>query len=266
MLNNDERRELSAQYERYIQRFERKYAKEINSLLNSQFEQVAKILESKGFVAAKHAASHMLFSPALTSILKNLYKEVGLYVAKKTDQQIHQLLPRKKTGRIGFNARWLRDILRYFNNQALNLTTNINQTTRDRIEQVLEEAQREGWGIEQTARELRGDEINMPRARLIARTETAKAANVARTSAVSNVGFEMSKQWIATLDLRTRFTHRVLDGTVIDEDDLFNVGGYDAQGPGDDTLPPEEVCNCRCTMAFVPKRNAAGRLIPKQTN
>jgi hypothetical protein len=35
-----------------------------------------------------------------------------------------------------------------------------------------------------------------------------------------------------------------VNGTVIDENDMFSVGGNDATGPGDQTLPPEEVCNC----------------------
>lgn len=267
-MTEQERRTFSSIYERRIMIFERKYRKVFHSILQKQFDDIAKVLMNKGMSSAKHATSHMIFDPRLTSALTSLHKEVGLYFAQRTDQQIHQEIrtPIQKTGRIGFNPRWVRDILSYFSNRLLDTVTNINRTTLNRIEQVLTQATNEGWGIDQTVRELRSPELTQARAELIARTESAKAANRGREAAVSTVGFQMNKEWIATLDLRTRPAHMAVNGTIVDEDEMFIVGGEEMTGPGDPDADAENVCNCRCTMAFIPKRNAAGRLIPKSIN
>jgi hypothetical protein len=39
-----------------------------------------------------------------------------------------------------------------------------------------------------------------------------------------------------------------------DINDTFNVGGYQADIPGDPDLPPEEVINCRCAISYGVKR------------
>ena len=55
----------------------------------------------------------------------------------------------------------------------------------------------------------------------------------------------MEQQWVATLDGRTRHSHRQLDG------ERIKVGGKFSNGcrfPGDPQGQPSEVYNCRCTL------------------
>lgn len=61
-------------------------------------------------------------------------------------------------------------------------------------------------------------------------------------------GIRGQKEWQATLDGRTRDTHRELDGVRVDITDKFPNG---LEEPGDPAGDPEEVWNCRCTMDLV---------------
>ena len=44
-------------------------------------------------------------------------------------------------------------------------------------------------------------------------------------------GADIVKQWDATLDDRTRETHRMLDGQIRELDEPFEVGGMQADAP-----------------------------------
>lgn len=81
-----------------------------------------------------------------------------------------------------------------------------------------------------------------------ARTAITGAQNAGRADqyqAAADKGIDLMQKWVATLDGRTRDSHRALDG------ELINVGGKFSNGlrfPGDPSGRPEEVYNCRCRM------------------
>lgn len=65
--------------------------------------------------------------------------------------------------------------------------------------------------------------------------------------AAKDKGADVVKQWDATLDDRTRETHRILDGQIRELDEPFEVGGMRADAPGMFNNPAED-CNCRCAL------------------
>lgn len=94
-----------------------------------------------------------------------------------------------------------------------------------------------------------------------ARTAITGAENAGRQDsyqAAHNMGIEMTKEWVATLDSRTRHSHRRLDGEVVDYDEKFSNG---CRYPGDPRGKPAEVYNCRCTMVANVKGVDMGRRI-----
>lgn len=60
-----------------------------------------------------------------------------------------------------------------------------------------------------------------------------------------NMGIKLKKQWMATLDGRTRHSHRKLDGEMRELNEPFSNG---CNFPADPNGLPGEVYNCRCTM------------------
>lgn len=86
------------------------------------------------------------------------------------------------------------------------------------------------------------------RARSIVITEAHRiqeeASQDARVEAKKR-GADIFKQWDATLDGKTRDTHRKLDGQIREVDEPFEIDGKTAMQPGGFGLA-EEDCNCRC--------------------
>lgn len=82
-----------------------------------------------------------------------------------------------------------------------------------------------------------------------ARTMMTGVENKARIDAYKSLkdkGVDLSERWIATLDGRTRHSHRHLHGSYRDPDTELFANGL--QYPGDPNGAPEEVYNCRCRL------------------
>ena len=89
----------------------------------------------------------------------------------------------------------------------------------------------------------------------VARTEGNRVVNVARMDAAhesEEYGLEISKEWIATLDDRTRDEHGAMDGEIVPLDERFSNG---LLYPGDPAGGPEWSINCRCTFKEIIKQS-----------
>lgn len=81
-----------------------------------------------------------------------------------------------------------------------------------------------------------------------ARTALTCAENMGRQYTYEKAlekGISGKKKWVATLDGRTRDSHRELDGETVDVMEKFS---NDLIAPGDPDGEPGEVWNCRCAM------------------
>lgn len=84
------------------------------------------------------------------------------------------------------------------------------------------------------------------RANRIARTESTGAYNAANLTALADEGVQF-KEWVATLDARTRPDHVAAHGQQVLTTEPFIVGGASLMYPGAPGGPAGEVVNCRCT-------------------
>lgn len=94
-------------------------------------------------------------------------------------------------------------------------------------------------------------EMNRASAIRTARTAVTGAQNAGRMDsyhAAEKMGIRMKKEWLATLDNRTRHAHAVLDGQQADVDKPFKVNGEKIRYPGDPMAAGYLVYNCRCTL------------------
>lgn len=82
----------------------------------------------------------------------------------------------------------------------------------------------------------------------LARTSTTAAENAGRVDSykrAKGLGIDLKQEWLATLDGRTRSSHRKLDGEKVEIGEKFSNG---CRYPGDPEAPYAETCNCRCTL------------------
>lgn len=84
-----------------------------------------------------------------------------------------------------------------------------------------------------------------------ARTATTSAENGGRYNGYRRLkaaGVKLTVEWCATLDGRTRHTHRLLDGQRRNVDEPFEVDKQRVLYAGDPNAPQGLIWNCRCTM------------------
>lgn len=120
---------------------------------------------------------------------------------------------------------------------------------RQRIQSELLQGILQGEAITDIARRMQNvTNSNYKAAVRNARTMYTGAENAGRVDSykrAEKMGIEMEQQWVATLDSRTRHSHRQLDG------ERIKVGGKFSNGcrfPADPQGKPAEVYNCRCTL------------------
>jgi len=139
----------------------------------------------------------------------------------------------------------------------------IQETTRDRLIEVIEEGIKkgieEGESIVQIEKRIEkmienDFALSVPRRlEYIVRTETLGAMNFGHICGYEQSGVVEGKEWLATMDERVRDAHAEADGQIVGMDEPFVVGGEALEYPGDPAGSPENVINCRCTVLPVLK-------------
>lgn len=264
-----QRKEYSSLYIRQSDRLAGKYNRKIYSALKAQVHSFVNDLRANGISVARSNLYLTVINDQVGQVIKDLHTESGLFFGRKSWREIRNSAKQMEV-KAGFalNEKWINDLLNFFAIDLFQTVSNITDTTRNQILQVLTQAVNDGWSIDQIVTALQQTKLLAYRARLIARTELGKAAFAGRQLAIRDSEWETQKEWIAANDHRTRHSHRSVDGDIIDEGKKFSVptpkGGIDMMiGPGDPTASVANLANCRCSSSIIAKRDERGRLIPK---
>lgn len=89
---------------------------------------------------------------------------------------------------------------------------------------------------------------NRAAAMRLARTSTTAAENAGRVDSykrAKGLGIKVQQEWVATLDLHTRSSHREIDREKVEVGEKFSNG---CRYPGDPEAPYAQTANCRCTL------------------
>lgn len=229
------------------------YTQQVYNSLQEQIGYASGLVKSHGIQYAAARFNEKLLNTSIGPIITSLYQSAAALANKSFEV--------KAGAQMGTIQSFIDDVLDYLKRFLLdNVVLPISQTTTDFIERTLQKAIAEGWGVEQTLKQLEDTDITKNRARMIVRTETVRAINYTQLAAADDKDFEVEKQWIAIEDARTRHSHHEVDGERIGLFDHFTNG---LMVPGDPEAPADEVINCRCTLGYFYKRDLEGNLIPK---
>lgn len=210
----------------------------------------------------------------LTPLIQAIYKSAGLMGAKMTAEEINEAVKQKAAG-FGRNEQWIREVVRYLQLHMLGFVQDITDTMRDDIIKILQRGIDEQLSIYEIVKNLQAANMIEARAKVIARTEIVRAANVGHSVAAKSFPYEVNKKWSAAKDHRTRESHKIINGHTVDENDFFKVPVYQGKKqigfdemlyPGDPNAHASNTVNCRCRVLYEPKTDAEGNLIMRQTN
>lgn len=126
---------------------------------------------------------------------------------------------------------------------------------KQKINSVIIQAILQGDSIPKIAQSLRKvSDMNYKAAVRNARTSMTAAQNAGRVESykhAQDMGIDLQQEWLATLDGRTRHSHRQMDGERIAvAKDKWHPAKFSngCRYPGDPQGPPWEIYNCRCTL------------------
>ena len=254
-MNANNKRKYILKWNKFQQQYEKYFEKKFATALQ---------LQLKSFIKSQDVMS--IPSYPIYEVLLNLYKTCGVEWAKISSKFI-----KKADGQMGINERIIELMNQYFGIDLLNDAELMTRYSREIISNILMSSIEKGLSFDDIVNLLLvHPEFNKMRAMRIARTETVTAANAAAYVYANESGVELNKIWIAVKDKRTRHDHSLVDGITIDYNQPFIVGGIEMMQPGVRTqpnglpVPAKETVNCRCTSAYIAKRDSQGKIISKR--
>jgi hypothetical protein len=213
-------------------------------------------------------------APNIQRAIIQLHITAGINNANRIRRAIEKSVKSEYTDRNDIYAYVITEYIKQ--NGLANLVTQISDTVKEAILKTIEKGQAEGWGVDRIVRELNQATFPKWMAQRIVRTELGIASNTGAMVAATEIGVDVKKEWISATDNRTRRVprdqtdHLHMDGVTVDFDAKFTVDGKkkDEQMsyPGDPSASANNLCNCRCTVAFIPQRDENGNLKKLNTN
>lgn len=190
-------------------------------------------LQAYGQSTAQSNLQQRIADNDLTKTISLIYRKAGLMGAMLTNQELKTAVQKieKKAANFGRNERWIKDVINYLNTHQIQFVQSITDTMREDILKVLQKAIDEGWGIDKIVMELRSERLVVARARVIARTEIIRAANVGHSVAAKSFPYEVDKKWSSAKDHRTRHSHQLINNRQVEENGFFKVPIYKGDKP-----------------------------------
>jgi uncharacterized protein with gpF-like domain len=255
-MTRAERNQYANNYELLLNRMEKRFIAKVYKALRVQISSFIRDAHY-GLDFAQRRLSVQAFNTQIGPVIMQMYITAALMSSKRTRATVRE----QKALTMGKNEILTAEVTRYFNQHLFDkVVLPISETTKDIILKKIIKGQEEGWSVSRIVTEIGKTDITRTRARTIVRTETIRAVGLGSLLSAWNEPFQMTKEWVAVKDNRTRHTHYNIDGQKRDLEKPFSNG---LMFPGDPNGSAEETINCRCALAFEAKRDTRGRLIPK---
>lgn len=262
------------QYERKRNAFEKKWKQRIEKELNKP---LYAYIES---YKAGTPSLNVFSATTLSGVLLRMYADVGKHFAKEQYRELRQISKvgigrnstqrdgknweqayQLKRGALGFSIDWANRVIEKLRLSALNLAQKISNFTRQKVLDILEQAQTDNLSLDETVKRLISEVegMNASRAEAITRTEVGRAAGIGKREGAKALGVQLRKKWVSARDHRTRVNpkrdpkkgdHWVLNGQVRDFNEPYSNGVHQLMQPGDPNAPASETVRCRCTETY----------------
>lgn len=276
-MNVMQRNEYWSKVERMRLLLDRKYSSLFYEAIDSDLKQFARDVEEYGPEAAMSRLGTYAWSEGIMNVMNQLYREAAVKFGNASYRAVGQM-NRKAADPFGLDSTFIDEILTFLTTYGFWLVSLMTQTTKKRLSAIIVFLIGEGKTKEEIAQAIRDDkqlEELKRRGVMIARTETMRSSNYIIMQAANKHPFEVDKVWVSKRDGRTRripkdqFDHWEMDGQRKAWNEPFvSTDKFGrtivADMPGDPNTPRGFTINCRCTVAFVPRRDENNNVIMKR--
>lgn len=246
------RRMLKA-VDRMMKSFERTFSIKLARAMKKQYIAAADIIEA-GSMNYDHALQTTVH--LLENIFKAYYKRIYRYFGKIIFEEIKE---KQKSYMVYEKKGVLED--QFYQNMAWwakshmgELITKMHKTTKKKIAKIVEDAMFEGKSNREIAKKIREVAVvTVPRAAMIARTETHTTAVMSTNYAMDSTRLKYTKEWVSAMDSRTRtdpFSHVAANGETVPKDGYYTRTSESLRFPGDPNGSAANVINCRCIEIY----------------
>lgn len=266
-----------SKYARKYLSYHKTYEKRANTELRRTFKTWAKDIKWNELQSDSYGSqiSNTFDIELLIKSYIKIYRNIGIVHGKRVGKDINVGL--KEFTLDKFLTIFEMNIGQFLRTYGISRIVTVRKQFFEYISNLLENRLSNGLTMREAAKEIqkivnRRDFYRWQALR-IARTESTAASNYAASQAGTVSNFVMVKEWISTLDARTRwypedkYDHREMNGKIVGLNESFKVNegmlNEDALlYPGDPKGQAGNIINCRCTVVVVAKRDKNGDLIP----
>lgn len=185
--------------------------------------------------------------------MKGLYLNAGLPRAKSVTRELSRSKAEDPSGM------WEQEIMRYALNRAGEEIVSVEGVLKDTLVNILRARLADGGGdlgVEKLTQQIFRQYGQMAEwmVRRIAQTETMIGLAEAGAVAADTLDVGFTKQWCIA-GIRTRETHKAMDGVEVDQNELFTLADCQMRWPHDSSFgaPAGEIINCACDVIRRPK-------------
>ena len=275
-MNEMQRGDYWLKVERLRRSLDKKYSSLFYGVLKGEIESFAKEVKRIGPQAAISGLGAASWDDKIVAVLQKMYKEIAVTFGNATFRAV-SVDSKKAANPFGLNDEFLDELTSFLIQWGFYLASLMAKTTKDRLIILVTKALTDGLSTEDIYFLILSDpQLRYAKSRsvMIARTEVMRASNYASLKGAEKHPFLVDKIWIATRDARTRripkdfYDHWNMDGQTVEYNQPFvsadKVGRpIVVDAPGDPRAPRGFTINCRCAVAFIPRRDANGQLIMK---
>jgi len=182
-------------------------------------------------------------------------KAVSLGIVEHFGTAVADRIPQRTDG-VRFDV-GAPNVLSFLEKYIAQQITDVLETTKKETRRIVATGLQQNAPTDDIARALKGKyrewagesgvAFDASRAYTIARTEVHSLAGFAQHEAASQSGVLLFKEWVSSMDARTRDAHVAMNGETVPMDEPYSNG---LMAPGDPEGDADQVVNCRCNEVY----------------
>lgn len=247
---------------RLMGRLERRFARKLLVIFREQYAEVADVVEAGNL---SPGVFEMLgqWQADFVQVYRTEYRRIALVFFERVLRAYEKLIGLRSVAAPetrGMASIFWSSFYSFIETNTAFKVTRVQDVTKEHLRRTVSKGVTAGLSVGEVAKAIRATQgFSKMRSKRIARTETHSVANFSTHKAVESTPLKhLTKEWVATIDERTRVAHAspTVNGQKRDMNQDFRVGGAPMAYPGDPRGGAANVIHCRCIAIYHTSKTA----------